>query len=297
MNKLTDSSSNIENDDDDNTWKEIKQRLDNGASIRNIAFEYNDYYNVNKLKICDYFYDVLVAREEKNKNISKENNEIEVLSKKQTAEEVQKIFDELNEFYDDLEEKEIENEEILEVIFDKLKNGASSLQISKEFTEYYNANKSNIHFCENYFTNLKHKSLEKKEENNQKQKRKLKRQRDSDSENDEDDKEKKEEEENETDWLSEVEEEDNQLKKLKTPMVTKTKEEEDEEEEEEEEEEEDEEEEEEEEDEEEEEKEEKEKEKEKNEDCSPRLSRFSDKIPNFPCYYNTNNDDNNIKKI
>jgi hypothetical protein len=38
MNKLTDSSSNNENNDDDITWKEIKQRLDNGASIRNIAF-------------------------------------------------------------------------------------------------------------------------------------------------------------------------------------------------------------------------------------------------------------------
>jgi hypothetical protein len=64
MNKITDSSSNNENYND-NTWEEIKQRLDNGASIRNIAFEYNDYYNVNKLKICDYFYDILVTREEK----------------------------------------------------------------------------------------------------------------------------------------------------------------------------------------------------------------------------------------
>jgi hypothetical protein len=45
----------------------IKEKLNNGASIRNIAFENNDYYNVNKLKICDYFYDVHVAREEKNK--------------------------------------------------------------------------------------------------------------------------------------------------------------------------------------------------------------------------------------
>jgi hypothetical protein len=170
---LTDSSSNNENNNDVNTWEEIKQRLDNGASMRNIAFEYNDYYNVNKLKICDYFYDILVAREEKNKKISKEENETEVLSESQTAEEVQKIFDELEEYYDDLEEKEIENEEIWEVIFDKLKNGSSSLQISKEFTEYYNANKSNIHFYENYFSNLKHKSLEEKEEkeeNNQNRK-------------------------------------------------------------------------------------------------------------------------------
>jgi hypothetical protein len=51
MNNLTDSSSNNENNDDDNTWKEIKQRLENGGSIRIIAFEYNDYYNINKLKI------------------------------------------------------------------------------------------------------------------------------------------------------------------------------------------------------------------------------------------------------
>jgi hypothetical protein len=87
MNKLTDSSSNNEIDDD-NTWEEIKQRLENGCSIRNIAFEYNDYYNVNKLKICDYFYEVLVAREEKNKKILKEENETEVLSKSQTTEEV-----------------------------------------------------------------------------------------------------------------------------------------------------------------------------------------------------------------
>jgi hypothetical protein len=34
-----------------------------------------------------------VAREEKNKKISKKDNETEVLSKSQTAEEVQKIFD------------------------------------------------------------------------------------------------------------------------------------------------------------------------------------------------------------
>jgi hypothetical protein len=108
MNKLTDSSSNNENNVDDNTWKEIKQRLDNGGSIRNIAFEYNDYYNVNKLKICDYFYDVLVAGEEKNKKISKEENcTTEVLSESQTAEEVQKIFDELKEYYDDKEEDQI----------------------------------------------------------------------------------------------------------------------------------------------------------------------------------------------
>jgi hypothetical protein len=157
MNKLTDSSSNNENNNDD-MWKEIKQMLDNGASIRNIAFEYNDYYNVNKLKICDYFYDVLVAREEKNKKISKENNETEVLSKSQTVEEVQKIFDELKEYYKEEEEKK--DEEIWEVIFDKLKKGGSSIQISKEFTEYYNANKSNIHFYENYFSNLKYKPLE-----------------------------------------------------------------------------------------------------------------------------------------
>jgi hypothetical protein len=53
-----------------------------------------------------------------------------------------------------------------------LKNGVTSLQISKEFTEYYNANKSNIHFYENYFNNLKYKSLEEeKEENNQKYKK------------------------------------------------------------------------------------------------------------------------------
>jgi hypothetical protein len=47
-----------------------------------------------------------VAREEKNKKISKEDNETEVLNKSQTAEEVQKIFDELNEYYDDKEEEE-----------------------------------------------------------------------------------------------------------------------------------------------------------------------------------------------
>jgi hypothetical protein len=64
MNKLTDSSSNNEIDDD-NTWKEIKQRLDNGTSIRNLAFEDNDYYNEYKSKICDYFYEILDARKEK----------------------------------------------------------------------------------------------------------------------------------------------------------------------------------------------------------------------------------------
>jgi hypothetical protein len=37
MNKLTNSSSNDENNND-NTWVEIKQMLDNGASIRSIAF-------------------------------------------------------------------------------------------------------------------------------------------------------------------------------------------------------------------------------------------------------------------
>jgi hypothetical protein len=48
----------------------------------------------------------------------------------------------------------------LEVIFDKLKNGATSLEISKEFTEYYNTHKSNINFYENYFSNEKYKLLE-----------------------------------------------------------------------------------------------------------------------------------------
>jgi predicted CopG family antitoxin len=68
-----------------------------------------------------------------------------------------------------IKRKKKKNEEIWEVIFDKLKNDATSLQISKEFTEYYNAHKSNIHFYENYFSNLKYKSLEEeKEENNQK---------------------------------------------------------------------------------------------------------------------------------
>jgi hypothetical protein len=194
MNKLTDSSSNNENDDD-NMWKEIKQRLDSGASIRSISFEYNDYYNVNKLKICDYFYDVLVAREEK-KEISKEENETEVLSDGQTAEEIQKIFDELEEYYDDKEEEKSKNEETWEVIFEKLKNDISSLKISKDVTEYYNAYKSDICFYENYFSNLKYKSLEEdKEENDQKQERKLKRLRDTDDEDGEDD-EVKEEEEN-----------------------------------------------------------------------------------------------------
>jgi hypothetical protein len=43
---------------------------------------------------------------------------------------------------------------------------------------------------------------------------------------------------------------------------------------------------------------EKEEEKEEYEDHLPRLSIFSDKILNYPCYYNTNDDDNddNIKK-
>jgi hypothetical protein len=75
MNKLTDSSSNNENDDDI-TWNEIKLKLHNGASIRNITFEYNDYYNVNKLKICDYFYDVLVNREEKIKKFQKKRKKL-----------------------------------------------------------------------------------------------------------------------------------------------------------------------------------------------------------------------------
>jgi hypothetical protein len=38
MNKLTNFSSNNENNNDD-MWKEIEQRLDNGGSIRNIVFE------------------------------------------------------------------------------------------------------------------------------------------------------------------------------------------------------------------------------------------------------------------
>jgi hypothetical protein len=136
-----------------------------------------------------------VVREEKNKKISKEENETEVLSESQTVEEVQKIFDELKEYYDDKEEEEKNNKLIREVIFDKFKKGDTSLQISKEFTEYYNANKSNIHFYENYFSNLKYKSLEEdkeeKEENNQKNERKLKRQRDSDDEHDNEEKKKK----------------------------------------------------------------------------------------------------------
>jgi septin family protein len=114
----------------ENARKEIIQRLENGGSIRNIAFNYNNYYNINKLKICDYFYDVLVAREEKNKKISKEENQTEVLSESQTAEEVQKIFDDLEEYYDAKEKDERKNEEIWEAIFEKLKNGATSLQIS-----------------------------------------------------------------------------------------------------------------------------------------------------------------------
>jgi hypothetical protein len=103
-----------------------------------------------------------VTREEKTKKFQKKRmNETEILSESQTAEEVQKIFDELKEYYDVKEEKERKNEEILEVIFEKLKNGTTSLQISKEYTEYYNAHKSNIHFYENYFSSEKYKSLEK----------------------------------------------------------------------------------------------------------------------------------------
>jgi hypothetical protein len=49
------------------------------------------------------------------------------LSESQTADEVQKIFDELEEYYDSKEEDERKNEEIWEVIFKKLKNGATSL--------------------------------------------------------------------------------------------------------------------------------------------------------------------------
>jgi hypothetical protein len=94
MNKLTDSSSNNESNNG-SMWKEFKQKLDNGASI-----------NVNKLKICDYFYDILMTRVEKDKKISKEDNETEVLSKSQTAEEVQKIVDNLEEYYDVKEEEE-----------------------------------------------------------------------------------------------------------------------------------------------------------------------------------------------
>jgi hypothetical protein len=86
------------------------------------------------------------------------------LSESQTAEEVQKIFDKLEEYDDDKEKEERKNEEIWEVIFEKLKNGATSLQISKEFTEYYNAHKSDIHFYKNYFSNEKYKSLEEEKE-------------------------------------------------------------------------------------------------------------------------------------
>jgi hypothetical protein len=101
------------------------------------------------------------------------------MSENQTTEEVKKIFHDLEEYYD-VKEEERKNEEIWEVIFEKLKIGATSLQISKEFTDYYNAHKSNIHFYENYFSNEKYKSIEEeKEENIQKQERKLKRQRDS----------------------------------------------------------------------------------------------------------------------
>jgi hypothetical protein len=72
----------------------------------------------------------LWLEKKKIKNL-KEENETEVLSETQTAEEVQKIFDDLKEYYDIKEEDERKNEEIWEVIFDKLKNGASSLHISK----------------------------------------------------------------------------------------------------------------------------------------------------------------------
>jgi excinuclease UvrABC helicase subunit UvrB len=99
MNKLTNSSSNNDNKND-NTWEEIKQRLDNGASIRNIAFEYNDYCNVNKSKICNYFYEVLVAREEKIKENTKEKKKSKTINQSQTAEEVQNFFDELKQYYD-----------------------------------------------------------------------------------------------------------------------------------------------------------------------------------------------------
>jgi hypothetical protein len=50
---------------DDNTWEEIKQKLDNGGSNKKYCFEYNDYYNVNKSKICDYFYNILVEKKKK----------------------------------------------------------------------------------------------------------------------------------------------------------------------------------------------------------------------------------------
>jgi hypothetical protein len=126
---------------------------------------------------------VLIAKEEKLKEITKENEEeTEMLNPIQTVEEVQKIFDNWKNI---MMINRKRKEEILEQIFDKLKNGSTSLQISKEFTEYYNGNKSNIHFYENYFSNLKYKSLEEeKEENNQKKERKLKRQRDSDDDHD-----------------------------------------------------------------------------------------------------------------
>jgi hypothetical protein len=67
---------------------------------------------VNKLEICDYFYDILVIREEKSKKFSKEENETEIISESQTGEEVPKIFDELKEYYDVKEEEERKNEEI-----------------------------------------------------------------------------------------------------------------------------------------------------------------------------------------
>jgi hypothetical protein len=52
----------------------------------------------------------------------------------------------------------------LEVIFEKLKNGTTFLQIPIELTKYYNTHKSNIHFYENYFSNEKYKSLEENKE-------------------------------------------------------------------------------------------------------------------------------------
>jgi hypothetical protein len=48
-----------------------------------------------------------VAREEKNKFQKKE-----IMSESQTAENFQKIFDDLKEYYDDKEDNERKNEEI-----------------------------------------------------------------------------------------------------------------------------------------------------------------------------------------
>jgi hypothetical protein len=42
----------------------------------------------------------LWIEKKKNKKISKEENETEVLNESQTAEEVKKIFDDLEEYYD-----------------------------------------------------------------------------------------------------------------------------------------------------------------------------------------------------